>query len=491
MIKDARGDQCDQCGHLLNAIELINPRCKLDGNKPINKESKHLFLKLDALQPEIDAFVAKSSAEGKWSSNGIHITQSWLKEGLKPRCITRDLKWGTPVPAPGFESKVFYVWYDAPIGYLSITANYTPEWQKWWKNPKDVKLYQFMGKDNVPFHTVIFPGCLKGTREDWTMLHHVSTTEYLNYEGGKFSKSRNVGVFGNNAQETGIPSSVWRYYLLSSRPETSDSMFTWSEFITKNNSELLNNVGNFVNRVIKFVAVKYEGVIPAGDLTGETEAQLFKDINGLLKQYIEALENVKLRQGLAVAMSISARGNAYLQENKIDNNLFNNHRARCDTVIYASINLIYLLSALFCPYMPGTSEIILRQLNAPERNIPDEFTDDILPGHKLSKPEYLFTRIDDKMEQVWKAKYGGNAPKPEEKKKKASRKQPASPVWEGPKPDELVALEKAADEQALVVRNLKTDKTTEKAKIDEAVQKLLILKGEVNSLITKLMVEKK
>lgn len=448
-------------------------------------------MNLDKLQPEIDAFVAKSSAEGKWSSNGIQITQSWLKEGLKPRCITRDLKWGTPVPAPGFESKVFYVWYDAPIGYPSITANYTPEWQKWWKNPENVKLYQFMGKDNVPFHTVIFPGCLKGTREDWTMLHHISTTEYLNYEGGKFSKSRNVGVFGNNAQETGIPPSVWRYYLLSSRPETSDSMFTWNEFITKNNSELLNNVGNFVNRVIKFVSAKYDGVIPAGDITGEAEVQLFKDVNALLHQYNDTLENVKLRQALSIAMSISGRGNQYLQENKIDNNLFNNHRAKCDSVIYASINLIYLLSAIFYPYMPGTSEGILRQLNAPERVIPDEFTADILPGHKIGKPEYLFTRIDEKMEQVWKSTYGGNAPKPEEKKKKKSKKAPAAPVWEGPKPDELVALEKTVDEQGLVVRNLKADKTAEKAKVDEAVQKLLTLKGELNSLITNLLAEKK
>ncbi|CAM0135221.1 methionine--tRNA ligase mes1 [Umbelopsis sp. WA50703] len=489
--EDARGDQCDQCGHLLNAIELINPRCKLDGNKPITKQSKHLFLNLDTLQPEIDAFVSQSSSEGKWSSNGIQITQSWLKEGLKPRCITRDLKWGTPVPAPGFENKVFYVWYDAPIGYPSITANYTNDWEKWWKNPKNVKLYQFMGKDNVPFHTVIFPGCLKGTREDWTMLHHISTTEYLNYEGGKFSKSRNVGVFGNNAQETGIPPSVWRYYLLSSRPETSDSMFTWNEFITKNNSELLNNVGNFVNRVIKFVTAKYDGVIPDGNLSGDAEVKLFNDVNVLLKQYNETLESVKLRQGLHIAMTISARGNAYLQENKIDNNLFNNQRAKCDSVIYASIQLIYLLSAIFYPYMPGTSEGILRQLNAPERTIPDEFVSDILPGHKIGKPEYLFTRIDDKMEQVWKAKYGGNAPKPEEKKKKQSKKQAAAPAWTGPKPDEMIALEKSIEEQGLTVRDLKSDKSTEKSKIDEAVRQLLALKGELNTLVTKLLAEKK
>ncbi|KAJ1886926.1 methionine--tRNA ligase mes1, partial [Kickxella alabastrina] len=155
--EDARGDQCDSCGSLINAAELIEPRCKLDGNRPVLRDSKHLFLDLDGLQPQCEAFVAKASSEGKWSSNGVAITQNWLREGLRPRSITRDLKWGVPVPLAGYEDKVFYVWFDACIGYPSITANYTPEWECWWKNPDNVKLYQFMGKDNVPFHTVIFP----------------------------------------------------------------------------------------------------------------------------------------------------------------------------------------------------------------------------------------------------------------------------------------------------------------------------------------------
>ncbi|KAI9493726.1 tRNA synthetases class I (M)-domain-containing protein [Zychaea mexicana] len=406
--EDARGDQCDACGRLLNATELESPRCKLDGTAPITKDSKHLFLDLATLQPDIEKFNERVNTEGKWSANGIHITQSWLKEGLRPRCITRDLKWGTPVPLEGFENKVFYVWFDACIGYPSITANYTDDWEKWWKNPKDVKLYQFMGKDNVPFHSVIFPGTQIATKEDWTMVHHISTTEYLNYEGGKFSKSRNIGVFGTNAEETGIPPSVWRYYLLSSRPETSDAMFTWNEFITKNNSELLNNLGNFVNRVIKFVIAKYDGVIPEADLSGEAEVSLSKDVNALLTQYVDALENVKIRQGLAVAMQISARGNLYLQDANVSNTLFTENRAKCDAVVNIAINLIYLLSALFYPYMPATSESISRQLNAPLRNIPDQFTCDILAGHKLNGAAYLFSRIDEKMESEWKAKYGSS-----------------------------------------------------------------------------------
>ncbi|KAI8887977.1 methionyl-tRNA synthetase [Backusella circina FSU 941] len=404
---DARGDQCDACGKLLNAIELIEPRCKLDNNKPITKESKHYFLDLATLQPKIEAAFEKSSKEGKWSPNGITITQSWLKEGLRPRCITRDLKWGIPVPAEGFEGKVFYVWFDAPIGYPSITANYTDEWEKWWKNPENVKLYQFMGKDNVPFHSVVFPACEIGSGDNWTLVNHISTCEYLNYEGGKFSKSRNVGVFGTNAEETGIPPSVWRYYLMSVRPETGDSMFTWNEFITKNNSELLNNLGNFVNRAIRFIFAKYDGVIPKADFSGKLETDLIKDVNALLKQYIDAMENVKIRSGLSIAMSISARGNQYLQESNLSNALFDETRDKCDAVVATAANLIYLLSAVIAPFMPATAESMCRQLNAPPRNIPDEFVIDILPQHTLGGAEYLFTRIDEKMEEVWKSKYGG------------------------------------------------------------------------------------
>ncbi|ORE02919.1 methionyl-tRNA synthetase [Rhizopus microsporus var. microsporus] len=406
---DARGDQCDACGKLLNATELVEPRCKLDGNRPILKESNHLFLDLTKLQPAIEETFKQSSTEGGWSANGIHITESWLKEGLKPRCITRDLKWGVPVPLEGYEDKVFYVWFDAPIGYPSITANYTDEWEKWWKNPEQVKLYQFMGKDNVPFHSVIFPGVQIGTGEKWTKVNHISTCEYLNYEGGKFSKSRNVGVFGNNAKETGIPPSVWRYYLLSVRPESSDSMFTWSEFITKNNSELLNNFGNFVNRAIRFIFAKYDGVIPKADFNGQLETDLFKDVNALLKQFVEQMEAVKLRAALGTVMALSARGNQYLQEANLSNALFDESRPKCDAVVASAANLIYLLSALVSPFMPATSDSMCRQLNAPARNIPDQFTLDILPGHVLGGAEYLFTRIDEKMEQVWKSKYGTGA----------------------------------------------------------------------------------
>lgn len=410
---DARGDQCDGCGGLLNAFELIDPKCKLDRATPVKRETKHVFLSLDKLQPAVESWAMQSAVEGKWSNNGRSITESWLKEGLRPRCITRDLKWGTPVPLEEFKGKVLYVWFDATIGYISITANYTDEWEKWWRNPEQVKLYQFMGKDNVPFHTVIFPSSLLGTGEKWTMLHHINTTDYLNYETGKFSKSRGVGVFGNTAQDIGLSPSVWRYYLLSSRPETSDTMFTWKEFITRHNSELLANLGNFVNRTLKFTTAKYNGLVPhyltdPSVGAGKLKADFVKDVNALLAKYNAALEASKLREGLRLAMEISARGNQYLQDNRIDNKCYLYERQKCADAIGYALNLIYLLAAIFYPYMPSTSTSIYKQLNAPAAAIPDTWELCLLPGHRIGEPEYLFTRIDESMEEEWRSKYGGN-----------------------------------------------------------------------------------
>ncbi|KAG0343895.1 putative methionine--tRNA ligase, cytoplasmic protein rar1 [Podila humilis] len=493
---DARGDQCDQCGSLLNATDLVNPRCKLDGNRPIQKESQHLFLDLGKLQPECEAWFEKAAVEGGWSANGKIITKSWFKEGLQLRCITRDLKWGTPVPLPGWEGKVFYVWFDAPIGYPSITATYTKDWEKWWKNPDEVKLYQFMGKDNVPFHSVIFPSSLMGTGEKWTLLNSLSTTEYLQYETGKFSKSRGVGIFGTNVQETGVPPSVWRYYLLSNRPESNDSQFLWKDFIARNNNELLANLGNFVNRVIKFVNAKYESKVPSLETAApasESDEKLLREVNEKLKQYIEFSEAVEIRASLRVAMEISALGNVYLQENKIDNTLFSEHRDRCDRVVITALNLIYLLSAIFFPFMPSTSESIARQLAAPVRLLSDEFAiDSILGEHEIGKAEYLFKRIDEKMEDVWRAKYGGSGSEPAEEKKKKKRGGKtaaalAAPAFQGEKPAEVTELEKKIEEQGVKVRDLKAAKA-DPAAVTAEVQTLLGLKKDLTDLFAKLTV---
>jgi len=261
--EEAKGDQCDKCGKILEPEKLINPKCTLSGEAPEKKETEHFFLDLTSLEPEIKKFIDTNGKEGKWSANSISISEGWIKNGLLPRSMTRDLNWGVKVPIEGMNHKVFYVWFDAPIGYISITANYTDQWRQWWHNPENVKLFQFMGKDNVPFHTVLFPATLIGSRQNFTMLHHISTTEYLNYETGKFSKSKNRGIFGDHVKSLPFLISVWRYYLLVNRPEASDSLFKWDDFQAKLNQELLPNPGNLCNRVLKFLFEKNNGVIPS------------------------------------------------------------------------------------------------------------------------------------------------------------------------------------------------------------------------------------
>ncbi|KAG2661262.1 hypothetical protein PVAP13_1KG494300 [Panicum virgatum] len=408
--KAARGDQCDKCSHMLNPTELIDPKCKVCKNTPHIRETDHLFLELPLLKEKLVDYINDTSVAGMWSQNAIQATNAWLKEGLKPRCITRDLKWGVPVPMEKYKDKVFYVWFDAPIGYVSITASYTPEWEKWWKNPDNVELFQFMGKDNVPFHTIMFPSTLLGTGENWTMMKTISVTEYLNYETGKFSKSKGIGVFGNDAKNTNIPPEVWRYYLLTSRPEASDTLFTWTDLQAKLNSELLNNLGNFINRVLSFIAkpagAGYDSIIPdaPGAESHPSTSELAEKTSKRVEQYLDAMEKVKLKQGLKSAMGISSDGNAYLQESEFWK-LYKEDPVSCAIVIKTSVGLVYLLTCLLEPFMPSFSNEVQRQLNlSPEENL--SFSDgkgeivkaktpwDFLPaGHKIGRPTPLFEEL--------------------------------------------------------------------------------------------------
>lgn len=429
---DAHGDQCDLCGQLLDPLELKNPRCKVDGSRPVTRDTRHIFLELDTLQPEIESFFQHSAADGAWSSNGKEITSAWLKEGLKPRSITRDMKWGTSVPLPGYEDKVIYAWFDACIGYVSITANYTDQWRDWWCNPDNVQLYQFLGKDNVAYHSVIFPGSQIGTRDTWTKLHHLSTTEYLTYEGGKFSKSRGIGVFGDSAQKTGVPSDVWRYYLISHRPETGDSEFNWDLFISANNNLLLKNLGNFVSRVVKFVNSKnFNSIVPEYTQYHEPSFDLWKSqVDGLLAEYIQKLDSVKIRGALSTVLSISQQGNIFLQSNGLDNKLAEKEPLKCAAVIGLAVNLIHLLSSVVSPFMPDTAESMNAQLRTTLLPIPDHWhADSIKPGHEIGKAVYLFSNIKPNKANEWRAMFGGQEAdkvKQEEavrKAKKAAAKQ--------------------------------------------------------------------
>ncbi|BGP17073.1 hypothetical protein JCM10213_006897 [Rhodosporidiobolus nylandii] len=508
----ARGDQCEHCSETYESpLELLNPKCSACGDRPTARTTAHLHIKLAELQPQIEEFVKKSSTEGTWSSNGKAFTDGWLKGGLRSRGMTRDLEWGVRLPkelGEKWENKVMYVWFDAPIGYPSITANYTDEWKQWWRNPENVTLHQFMGKDNVPFHTVLFPGYLLGSGDKWTMLNSISTTEYLQYEGTKFSKSKNVGVFGQNARETGVPASVWRYYLLQNRPETSDSEFTWDDFVTKANAELLNNLGNFVNRALKFAIAKYDSTVPdpkngALDYASQPyefapEDQGFVDeVNKHLAAYIDFMDHQKIRAGLQSLLAISGRGNQFIQDNRLDNALLESNPSRAAEVVLLALNLIYLISALSHPFMPSTSDSIISQLDATPRSIPDTFQIDLLPGHKLGAAKHLFSRIDSKMVPVWRAQFGGAAAakaieaegekklsrKAQDKLKKAAQKAAAEAEAARPKSEEEKVLEEQIKEQGERVRRVKQGKQQDgDGSFEDELAKLKVLKEEMEAL---------
>ncbi|CAM6087122.1 unnamed protein product [Calypogeia fissa] len=420
----ARGDQCDNCGKLINPAELINPKCKVCGNTPRIRETEHLFLDLPHLKDKLEEYVNSTSVVGGWSQNSVQTTHAWIRDGLKSRSITRDLKWGVPVPLEKYKDKVFYVWFDAPIGYISITANYTSEWERWWKSPKDVELVQFMGKDNVVFHTVIFPSTLIGTEDPWTLMRTISVTEYLNYESGKFSKSRGVGVFGNDVKSTNIPVEVWRYYLLTNRPEVSDTMFTWADLQAKQNNELLKNLGNFVHRSLSFLVKPkgegYGGVIPeiSGAESHELTATFGSKVGDLVKEYVEAMEKVKLKQGLKTAMNISSLGNLYLQDSQFWK-LYKEDPSACAIVIRSSVGLVHLLATLLEPFIPSFSHKVLQQLNLPPSTLTlsDSKGDvdraykpwELVPAHhQIGVPFPVFFELRDEEVEHYRVKFAGS-----------------------------------------------------------------------------------
>jgi len=435
---DARGDQCDSCGKLLNATDLLKPRCSVDATHTVEvRESEHLFLDLPALGPELEALVEERAASKAWSANCVATTRAWLSNGLQARCITRDLSWGTPVPKAGFERKVFYVWYDAPIGYMSMTASYTggyasDGWRRWWQpdgSAGPVRLAQFMGKDNIPFHSVIFPACLKGSKgprgpasaaasaapapedREWTVVSEMSTTEYLQYESGRFSKSRGVGVFGDSAKDTGISPDVWRFYLLSVRPETSDTAFAWDDLATRNNSVLLANLGNLANRTLN-LAAKAGGVVPAltPSAYGEAEATLFASVDAALADFNAALDARQLRDGVQAALRVSAAGNVFVQDTKPWELSKAGRAAEHDNAVGLALRLLHLVAAVFEPYMPAFADRLCHLLCADHLPfIPDAFdrSGTLVTGSHLLPPVPLFPPITDDQVAAWRAKFGG------------------------------------------------------------------------------------
>lgn len=486
--EEARGDQCDKCGKLINAVELKNPQCKLCRGVPTVKPTQHLFLDLPKLEERLEAWLEQSWATGDWTANARYITRSWIRDGLKPRCITRDLKWGTPVPLDGFRDKVFYVWFDAPIGYLSITANYTDQWERWWKNPQQVELYNFMAKDNVPFHSVIFPCSLLGADDNYTLVNHLIATEYLNYEDGKFSKSRGVGVFGDMAKDTGIPADIWRFYLLYLRPEGQDSAFSWSDLMLKNNSELLNNLGNFINRAGMFVCKFFGGTVPNMVLTPD-DKRLLARVTLELRQYHQLLEKVRIREALRCILSISRHGNQYIQVNEPWKRIKGDEKDRqhAGTVTGVAVNMASLLAVMLQPYMPSVSLAIQGQLCIPPDSfvLSHDFTCTLPPGHRVGTVSPLFQKLENDRVEALRRRFGGG--QPEDLAVEPQAKQTPSASQPPPAPETLMApidsqrlqeLTQEVARQGNHVRQLKANKA-EKAQIDMEVAKLLELKKQL------------
>ncbi len=406
---DARGDQCDACQTLLEPTDLIDPRCGVCGSKPEIRKTKHLYLDLPKALPLLESWMEKASVDGFWAKNAVQVTKSWIRDGLKERCITRDLKWGIPVPKEGYEDKVFYVWFDAPIGYISISANYTEDWERWWKSPEDTELFQFIGKDNIPFHTVIFPITELTTGENWTMLHHMSSTEYLNYEGGKFSKSKGIGIFGNDVQSTGIPADVWRFYMFYNRPERADVNFSWKEFQEKVNGELIGNLSNLVNRALTFISRYYDGKLPAGEADGQM-VELFRAKEA---EITELLERSEERDALRAVFELSGLGNKFFQESE-PWKLRNTDPEAAIRVLRTLAHLISDLGVLIQPYMPETGKRILSYLGNEGKNWNETgaFEGEVTVG----QTDYLFKKLQDEEIEEMRKRFSGSQEEREEKK---------------------------------------------------------------------------
>ena len=419
----ARGDQCENCTKQLNPTDLINPRSAISGSTDLEvRETKHLYLRQSTMRDRLDKWI--DSQKG-WPILTTSIAKKWLHDGdgLRDRGITRDLDWGVPVqfdgaPWSGMEGKVFYVWFDAPIEYISATAEWADAtgaddsaWERWWRTDKgadDVKYVQFMGKDNVPFHTLSFPATLMGSNEPWKLVDFIKSYNWLTYEGGKFSTSQGRGIFMNQALEI-FPSDYWRWWLLSNAPESSDSNFTWESFQGGINKDLADVLGNFVSRVTKFCRGKYGEEVPAGGQYGDAEAAVMAEISKRLKAYEANMEAVELRKAAADLRAIWAAGNEYLQA-AAPWALYKQSPDDAAAIVRFALNLIRLYGVLSAPYIPEASKAILAAMKAEDAAWPTELEAALsaLPaGHAFTTPDVMFAKITDERRDELEAQFAG------------------------------------------------------------------------------------
>lgn len=389
----AYGDQCEKCGTALSPTELINPRSTVSGSKPVLRKTKHWYLPLDKHQQWLEPWITKEHTE--WRTNVMGQCKSWFDMGLKPRAVSRDLEWGIPVPVEGADGKVLYVWFDAPIGYISNTKELLPnDWEKWWESD-DTRLIHFIGKDNIVFHCIVFPAMLKA-EGSYILPDNVPANEFLNLEDDKISTSRNWAVWLDEyLRDLPGKQDVLRYVLTANAPETKDNNFTWKDFQARNNNELVAVYGNFVNRALQLTKKYYDGVVPAaGELTDydrQTIAE-FKDVKAEVERLIE---NFRFRDAQKEAMNLARIGNKYLADSE-PWKVIKTDPERVKTVLNLSLQLVANLAIAFEPFLPFSSQKLRMMLNMDEVEWDRLGATDLLPeGHVLGAPALLFEKIED------------------------------------------------------------------------------------------------
>ena len=394
---NAYGDQCEKCGKDLSPTELINPESKVSGSKPVLRKTKHWYLPLDKHQEWLGPWIA---SHPEWRPNVSGQCKSWLDMGLQPRAVSRDLDWGIPVPVEGAEGKVLYVWFDAPIGYISNTKELLPDtWEKWWKS-EDTRLLHFIGKDNIVFHCIVFPAMLKA-EGSYILPDNVPSNEFLNLEDDKISTSRNWAVWLHEyLQDFPGKPDVLRYVLTANAPETKDNNFTWADFQARNNNELVAVYGNFVNRALQLTQKYYEGEVPAcGELT-ESDRATIEEFRGVKAEVERLLDTFRFRDAQKEAMNLARIGNKYLADAE-PWKVIKTDPERVKTILYVSLQLVANLAIAFEPFLPNSSAKLREMLANPELTWEQLGQTDLLAaGTVLPKPELLFEKIEDETIQA-------------------------------------------------------------------------------------------
>ncbi len=419
----ARGDQCENCTKQLDPTDLIEPRSAISGSTDLEvRETKHLYLRQSAMKDQLDAWI---DSKTDWPILTTSIAKKWLHDGdgLQDRGITRDLDWGVPVKKgdqdwPGMEGKVFYVWFDAPIEYIACAKEWADangksdaDWERWWRTDKgaeDVRYVQFMGKDNVPFHTLSFPATILGSGEPWKMVDHLKSFNYLNYDGGQFSTSQGRGVFMDQALNI-LPADYWRWWLLSHAPESSDSEFTWENFQQSVNKDLADVLGNFVSRITKFCRSKFGEAVPEGGAYGEREQTLIAELTRRVRAYEGHMEAMEVRKSAQELRAIWVAGNEYLQA-AAPWSTFKEDPAQAAAQVRLGLNLIRLYAVLSAPFIPDASAKMLSAMNTLDTSWPEDIDAALraLPaGHEFSVPDVLFAKITDEQREDWQNRFAG------------------------------------------------------------------------------------